>query len=55
MTSIICPKCKSHISEYDLICLNCGYSITQEEREVLVKEVLNSQELLKVVRLTNRR
>ena len=44
MTSIICPKCKSHISEYDLICLNCGYSITQEEREKLVKEVLDSQE-----------
>jgi len=38
MTSIICPRCKSHITEYDLSCLNCGYTITQEEREKLVKE-----------------
>jgi len=38
MTSIICPKCKSHITEYDLSCLNCGYTVTQEEREKLVKE-----------------
>lgn len=38
MTSIICPKCKSHISEWDVICLKCGYSVTPEEREHLVKE-----------------
>lgn len=38
MTSIICPKCKSHISEWDVICLKCGYSVTPEERELLVKE-----------------
>lgn len=38
MTSIICPKCKSHISEWDVICLKCGYSVTPEEREQLVKE-----------------
>ena len=38
MTSIICPECKSHITEFDLSCLNCGYTITQEEREKLVKE-----------------
>lgn len=38
MTSIICPKCKSHISEWDVICLKCGYSVTLEEREQLVKE-----------------
>lgn len=48
MTSIICPECKSHISEYDLICLNCGYTVTQEEREKLVKEQeeLTSKKLL---------
>jgi len=38
MTSITCPKCRSHISEWDVICLNCGFSITPEEREKLVKE-----------------
>ena len=38
MTSVICPKCKSHISEWDLICLNCGFTITPEIREELVKE-----------------
>jgi len=38
MTSIICPKCKSHISEFDLVCLNCGHTVTPEERELLVKE-----------------
>lgn len=38
MTSILCPKCKSHISDFDLVCLNCGYTITPEEREQLVKE-----------------
>ncbi|MBV5312808.1 MAG: hypothetical protein JZU47_05895 [Prolixibacteraceae bacterium] len=38
MTSITCPKCKSHLSDWDVICLNCGFSITPEEREKLVKE-----------------
>jgi hypothetical protein len=38
MTSIICPKCKSHISEWDVICLKCGHSVTPEERVKLVKE-----------------
>ena len=38
MTSIICPKCKSHISEWDVNCLNCGITITQELREQLSKE-----------------
>lgn len=38
MTSVTCPKCKTHISEIDLICLNCGYTITPEIREELVKE-----------------
>jgi uncharacterized Zn finger protein (UPF0148 family) len=38
MTSISCPNCKSHISEWDVICLKCGYSVTPEERELLVKE-----------------
>ena len=38
MTSVTCPKCKSHISEFDLICLNCGFTVTPEIREELVKE-----------------
>jgi uncharacterized Zn finger protein (UPF0148 family) len=38
MTSETCPKCKSHISEFDLICLNCGFTVTPEIREELVKE-----------------
>jgi len=38
MTSITCPKCKNHLSDWDVICLNCGFSITPEEREKLVKE-----------------
>jgi len=38
MKSITCPKCRSHISEWDVICLNCGFTITPEERELLVKE-----------------
>jgi uncharacterized Zn finger protein (UPF0148 family) len=38
MTSIICPKCKGHISEWDVICLNCGHTVSPEERKVLVKE-----------------
>lgn len=38
MTSIICPKCAGHISEWDVICLACGHSVTPEERERLVKE-----------------
>ncbi len=48
MTSIICPKCKSHITEFDLSCVNCGYTITQEELEELVKEreELKSKKLL---------
>ncbi len=38
MTSINCPKCKSHISEWDVICLKCGHTLTPEEREQLVKQ-----------------
>jgi|APDOM4702015159_1054818.scaffolds.fasta_scaffold149363_1 hypothetical protein len=32
MSSIICPKCGKHITDWDLACINCGYPITQEER-----------------------
>lgn len=39
MTSIICPNCKSHISEWDLNCLNCGMTITEELREKLVRKM----------------
>ena len=38
MTSIICPKCKSHITMWELNCLNCGLAITEELREKLIKE-----------------
>ncbi len=38
MASVICPKCKNLISEYDLVCLNCGHTVAPEEREKLVKE-----------------
>jgi len=43
MTSIICPNCKSRVTEFDLSCVNCGYTVTQEEREKLVDEMLKSQ------------
>jgi len=48
MTSLICPECKSHISEYDLVCLNCGFTVTEEVREKLVKkqEELAAKKLL---------
>lgn len=38
MTAIICPNCKSHISDWDLNCLNCGMTITEELREKLIRE-----------------
>ena len=38
MASLVCPVCKSHISDFDLCCLKCGYIITPEERIRLVKE-----------------
>ena len=38
MTSIVCPKCKSHITVWDSSCLNCGLTITEEIREQLSKE-----------------
>ncbi|MBA4409058.1 MAG: hypothetical protein C0397_06510 [Odoribacter sp.] len=38
MTSIICPKCGNHISEWDLVCLNCDFVITPEERVRLKTE-----------------
>lgn len=43
MTTIICPNCKSHISEWDLNCLNCGMTITEELREKLVGEMERKQ------------
>lgn len=39
MASLVCPKCKSHISGFDLFCMKCGYTITPEERERLEKEL----------------
>ena len=38
MTAIICPNCKSHISEWDLNCLNCGMTIGEDLREKLIRE-----------------
>ena len=38
MTSIACPKCGKHITEYDVICLNCNFVITPEIRAKLLKE-----------------
>lgn len=38
MAAIICPNCKSHISDWDLNCLNCGMTITNELRKKLVEE-----------------
>ena len=43
MTSIVCPKCKSHISEWDVDCLNCGLSITDELRKQLIDEQQNQR------------
>jgi len=39
MASLVCPKCKSHISGFDLCCMKCGYAITPEERIRLEKEL----------------
>ena len=44
MASIICPECKNHVSEYDLACLICGHTITEEEREKLIKEFVKREE-----------
>jgi len=38
MTSIVCPKCKSHLSEWNLSCINCGLTVTEELREQLIRE-----------------
>jgi len=43
MTSIICPNCKSRVTDFDLCCVNCGYKVTQEEREKLIDEMLKAQ------------
>jgi uncharacterized Zn finger protein (UPF0148 family) len=39
MASLVCPKCKSHLSGFDLFCMKCGYTITPEERIRLEKEL----------------
>lgn len=38
MTSIVCPKCKSKITVWDINCLNCGYHISNEDRAMQAKE-----------------
>jgi hypothetical protein len=38
MTTLICPKCGKHITDWDLACLNCDYVITPEERVRLQTE-----------------
>ncbi len=43
MTSIICPNCKSRVTDFDLCCVNCGYKVTQEEREKLIDEMIKAQ------------
>jgi len=43
MTSIICPNCKSRVTEFDLSCVNCGYTVTQEERKKLIDEMIKAQ------------
>ena len=47
MASIICPECKNHVSEYDLACLICGHTITEEEREKLIKEMHQAKAAVK--------
>jgi hypothetical protein len=32
MTSLICPKCGKHITDWDLACFYCDYIITAEDR-----------------------
>ena len=39
MASITCPKCKKRISEFDLVCFSCGYTITEAERERQLMEL----------------
>jgi len=43
MTSIICPNCKSRVTDFDMSCVNCGYTVTEEEREKLIDEMLKAQ------------
>lgn len=38
MTSLVCPKCGKHITDWDLACLNCDYVVTPEERARLKAE-----------------
>jgi len=38
MSTVICPNCKYHNTEFDLNCFKCGHAFSPEEREKLVKE-----------------
>ena len=38
MDSITCPECRNLISEFDLSCTNCGFSLTPEVVAKLKRE-----------------
>ena len=38
MSTFICPNCKFHNTDFDLVCFKCGHVFTPEEREQLAKE-----------------
>ena len=39
MASITCPKCRKHMSVFEVVCFNCGFTMTDEERDRQLKEL----------------
>jgi len=39
MASITCPECKKHMSVFEVVCFNCGFIMTDEERDRQLKEL----------------
>jgi len=44
MTSVSCPKCKKHMSVFDVVCFHCGFIMTDEERDRQLKEQENQRQ-----------
>lgn len=38
MTSVSCPKCKKHMSVFEVACFHCGCIMTDEERDRQLEE-----------------
>lgn len=39
MNPITCPKCKKHMSVFEVACFSCGFIMTDEERDRQLKEL----------------